>query len=263
MCEFTMMDFEMELEMNDKELLNEINNGCFIIDDRSIRNNSQSQLDLYNTIELIKSSHKVITYIFEYIQLNHTQELEVFNRSHPFSFPKYTDFPYVISFNSACDMINKEIDESSLKIDYQEYHQDLSSLTEKVLYKAIKAKYNIDFYFVFGFPLNVRAFYTDSKHDNSLDNKAKSSFSFDAFIKGEEILSGAKRINDYHKLLTSVIEKGINPESISDYLKAFTLSCPVHGGIGVGVERILKLILDIKNVKECSMFPRDPKRIRP
>ena len=89
------------------------------------------------------------------------------------------------------------------------------------------------------------------------------SYSFDGFLRGEEILSGAIRINDYNKLIEKVDFHGISHNDIEDYLNSFKYGVPKHGGIGMGLERLVKLILDYENVKMCSMFPRDPKRISP
>ena len=55
----------------------------------------------------------------------------------------------------------------------------------------------------------------------------------------------------------------INPETLKDYLNSFKLGAPPHGGVGIGLERVVKLFCGIKNVKKCVMFPRDPKRLTP
>jgi len=87
--------------------------------------------------------------------------------------------------------------------------------------------------------------------------------SYDAFIRGEEILSGAQRVHDYDMLYKRVVDAGINPETLKDYLNAFKLGAPPHGGCGIGLERIVKLFTGTKNVKKCCMFVRDPKRLTP
>ena len=66
-----------------------------------------------------------------------------------------------------------------------------STPAEKLLGKLVRAKYDTDFFILDKFPLAVRPFYTmpDSKD-------AKYSNSYDMFMRGEEILSGAQRIHD-------------------------------------------------------------------
>lgn len=68
---------------------------------------------------------------------------------------------------------------------------DLNTEQERALGKLVKEKYNTDFYFLHRYPLGIRPFYTmPCPDDNNYSN------SFDIFIRGEEIISGAQRIHD-------------------------------------------------------------------
>ena len=60
-----------------------------------------------------------------------------------------------------------------------------------------------------------------------------------------------------------ILEKKVNPFTLKDYTDAFKLGAPAHGGVGIGLERVVKLFTGIKNIKKCVMFPRDPKRLNP
>ncbi len=53
------------------------------------------------------------------------------------------------------------------------------------------------------------------------------------------------------------------PDTIKDYIDSFRYGCPPHAGGGVGLERIVMLYLGLKNIRQSSLFPRDPKRITP
>ena len=68
----------------------------------------------------------------------------------------------------------------------QEPLEDLSTATEKALGKLVKDKYDTDFYMLYGYPANARPFYTmlDPKDPNYTN-------SYDFFMRGEEITSGA------------------------------------------------------------------------
>ena len=59
--------------------------------------------------------------------------------------------------------------------------------------------------------------------------------------------------------------KGIDPESagFKDYVDAFRYGCPPHGGGGLGLNRILQFYLGLNNVREATLFPRDPQRLGP
>lgn len=64
--------------------------------------------------------------------------------------------------------------------------EDLSTETEKALGKIVKDKYDTDFYMLYGYPASARPFYTMiDPHDSNYTN------SYDFFMRGEEITSGA------------------------------------------------------------------------
>lgn len=87
--------------------------------------------------------------------------------------------------------------------------------------------------------------------------------SFDGLLRGEEIFSGAIRINDHDELKDSAIQCGISPESIDSYLNCFKYGAPSHGGCGIGLERFLKSLFNGKDIRLFTAFPRDPNRLSP
>ena len=58
--------------------------------------------------------------------------------------------------------------------------------------------------------------------------------SYDFFMRGEEILSGAQRVHNAPLLEKRMAEVGIKPEDMSDYLDAFKWAAPPHAGAGLG-----------------------------
>ena len=58
----------------------------------------------------------------------------------------------------------------------------------------------------------------------------KYSNSYDMFMRGEEILSGAQRIHDPEMLTQRALHHGINLEEIAAYIDAFKYGCPPHAG---------------------------------
>lgn len=87
--------------------------------------------------------------------------------------------------------------------------------------------------------------------------------SYDIFMRGEEITSGAQRIHDPELLAERATALGIDVATIQDYIDAFKFGAPAHAGAGIGLERVVKLFLGLHNIRKCSMFPRDPKRLAP
>lgn len=137
---------------------------------------------------------------------------------------------------------------------------DINTEQEKLLGRLIHEKYDTDFYILTHFPSNIRPFYTMvNPNDNKYSN------SFDLFMRGEEIVSGAQRIHDVDLLkvrATAMLgEDGV--KAINDYIESFKYGAPPHGGAGIGLERVVMLYLGINNVRECSLFPRDPDRLTP
>lgn len=85
--------------------------------------------------------------------------------------------------------------------------------------------------------------------------------SYDIFIRGEEIMSGAQRIHDPQMLRELSKQKGMEPDAA--YIDSFSLGAFPHAGGGVGLERVVMLYLGLDDIRRASMFPRDPKRIAP
>jgi aspartyl-tRNA synthetase len=58
-------------------------------------------------------------------------------------------------------------------------------------------------------------------------------------------------------------KKKIKPDGLEFYLDTFKYAIPPHGGWGMGSERIIKQLLNLENIKEAILFPRDVKRLTP
>lgn len=108
------------------------------------------------------------------------------------------------------------------------------------------------------YPRAVRAFYSmPNEKDPELSN------SYDFMYKGVEISSGAQRIHSTEMLIESIKKKGLKPESFRFFTDAFSLSAPPHAGWSIGLERFTMQMLNLKNIREASLFPRDRKRLTP
>ncbi|KAI9840993.1 MAG: aspartate--tRNA ligase dps1 [Sclerophora amabilis] len=139
-------------------------------------------------------------------------------------------------------------------------YEDLSTPHEKLLGKLVREKYGTDFFILDEFPLAVRPFYTmPSPKNPNLSN------SYDFFMRGEEIMSGAQRVHEYSVLIERMKAKGVNPEGdgLKDYVDSFKYGVPPHAGGGIGLDRVVMLYLGLGNIRKASMFPRDPQRLRP
>jgi len=133
--------------------------------------------------------------------------------------------------------------------------QDLGTEEEKLLGDIMK-KEGHEFYFITKYPLEAKPFYT-------MPEKEKYSRSYDLACKGVELASGSQRIHDVNLLKDRIKACNLNPKDFESYLKAFRYGMPPHGGFGFGIERFLMELLDIQNIRECILFPRDRTRLTP
>jgi len=133
---------------------------------------------------------------------------------------------------------------------------DLNPEDEKEICVWAKETHMSDFVTITHFPTKKRAFYT---YPDPKDPEY--SLSYDLLFRGLEILSGSQRINDYEQLVASMKKKGVNPNNFGMYLMAFKYGMPPEGGFSFGLERLTMKLLELHNVREASLFPRDMERI--
>ena len=126
----------------------------------------------------------------------------------------------------------------------------LNAEAEKIIGEYILEHMESEFVFITKYPLSERPFYAMP----SIEEGA--SETFELLYKGIEITSGGQRIHNYEQLIKSIESKGLNPENFESYLMAFKYAMPPHGGFGIGLERIIKQMLNLNSAEEASLVPR-------
>jgi nondiscriminating aspartyl-tRNA synthetase len=134
--------------------------------------------------------------------------------------------------------------------------KDLSPEDEIEICKWAFEEKKSDFVTITHFPTKKRAFYTMPDPENP-----EFSLSFDLLFRGIEICSGSQRINNYDQLVESIKGRGMDPKNFDVYLHCFKYGMPPEGGFSFGLERITMKLLELKNVREASLFPRDMERV--
>jgi len=192
-----------------------------------------------NEEDVMKIAEGLTNAIIQKILEENNRELEVLGVK-----VDLPSLPYPrISYDEVVEILQKEMD--------FKWGDDLGTDEENLLAKHL----DYDVYFITRFPLEAKPFYAmaDGKYARA----------FDLEFKGMEISSGAQRIHDYELLVKRMKEMGMKVENFEDYLNAFRYGMPPHGGFGYGIERLLMRLLNRSNIRECILFPRDRKRLRP
>lgn len=164
----------------------------------------------------------------------------------------FTDKPVVLTFAEGIQLLREN------GYPHASPTEDLTTELELALGKLVREKHGTDFYALDKFPCAVRPFYTmpDCK-DETYSN------SYDLFMRGQEITSGAQRVHVAAMLEQQCVKKGVPPESIKDYVDSFRYGCPPHGGAGIGAERVVMLLLGVEDCRQVCLFPRTPERLSP
>jgi len=184
---------------------------------------------------------------------NKTEEYNYIKSITNFTDLVYPTEPRIIHFCDAVELLNLH--------DFKQNElEDLSTQNEKQLGIMMKKIYDTDLFVIDQYPTNVRPFYTMPFNEN-LDSKYSNSY--DVIMRGEEISSGAQRIHKYSLLMDSLNKKKLDPDNFKAYIESFAYGSKKHGGYGLGLNRILMLFFELKDVRRATLFPRDPTRITP
>jgi len=135
---------------------------------------------------------------------------------------------------------------------------DLDAESEKMIGEYILEKYGEEFVFVTNYPWVVRPFYHMKP-----ENDPNGTRSFDLLWNGVEIATGAQREHRYKILKEQATSKGVDLDAMEAYAEIFRFGCPPHGGIGLGIDRIVQRLLRLDNIREAILLPRDPERLTP
>lgn len=198
--------------------------------------------------EIMDIQEGCIKFIISYLHLHCQTELEVLGNQ-IVQAPPEVPFPR-LTFAEAQQLYfdRTGIDERA--------EPDLSPAAERELCAWSAETFGTDLVFVTDWKTIKRPFYSFPKEsDPQLTN------TFDLLCAGTEITSGGQRRHTYDSMIEGIRMKGMDPANFTDYLSIFKYGMPPHGGFGMGLERLTMTLLKLKNIREASLFPSDPKRI--
>jgi len=195
-----------------------------------------------NYTDVMNVLEDLVVDTFKYVSENCKKELEIIGNKtitsdHPFE---------KITYTQALD----ELKEKDVKL---EFGDDLLDSHLRILGET-----HPSFYFLTDWPIKLKPFYITEKQDN-----VELSESFDLQYGYLELSSGGSRLHNPEKIKSRLKEQNLDPSKFSEHLQAFDWGMPPHAGWGLGLERLLTIILGIDNVREVILYPRDPERLKP
>ena len=195
-----------------------------------------------NYTDVMNVLEDLVVDTFKYVFENCKKELEIIGNKtitsdHPFE---------KITYSQALD----ELKEKDVKL---EFGEDLLDSHLRIL-----GENHPSFYFLTDWPIKLKPFYITEKQDN-----VELSESFDLQYGYLELSSGGSRLHNPEKIKSRLKEQNLDPSKFSEHLQAFDWGMPPHAGWGLGLERLLTIILGIDNVREVILYPRDPERLKP
>ncbi len=135
---------------------------------------------------------------------------------------------------------------------------DMDPEGERQIAAYVAETYGHEFVFLTDYAASIRPFYhMRPEGDASVTN------SYDLIFNGTEISTGAQREHRIDVLVEQAKEKGLDPEELGGYLDFFRYGVPTHGGFGMGLARVLMLMLHQTSIREVTFLFRGPSRLEP
>lgn len=135
---------------------------------------------------------------------------------------------------------------------------DMDPEGERRIAAHVKANYGHDFVFLTDYAASIRPFYHMLHDEDPTLTK-----SYDLIYRGTEISTGAQREHRIDVLEQQARDKGMDPAELSFYLDFFRYGVPPHGGFGMGLARVMMLMLEQSSIREVTYLFRGPNRLQP
>jgi aspartyl-tRNA synthetase len=134
---------------------------------------------------------------------------------------------------------------------------DLDPEGERQISAHVAEALGHEFVFITDYHPEIRPFY------HMIDPATGLTKSYDLLFKGVEITTGAQREHRIEVLEQQALAKGLKLEGLEHYLDFFRYGVPPHGGFGMGLARVLMLLLGEASIREVTFLFRGPTRLAP
>ena len=196
--------------------------------------------------DVIQLERELLTHIFDGLNKNYANLLSSY-REQPL--PSMLEVP-CWEFSNCLELLKASFKRTDLT-------DDLDPQAERQLCQLAETETGIPAVFVLGFPLSGRPFYTAPRGTKGAAN------SFDLLFQGVEITTGGQRLHRREDLEQALQGRGIDPANFQNHLRMFDLGMPPHGGLAIGLERLTAQILNLPNVRQATLYPRDRTKLTP
>lgn len=137
---------------------------------------------------------------------------------------------------------------------------DLTPEEEKWICEYAREHDGCEAVYVTGMPVLEKMKFYHMKAENGQHAQAA-----DLLFRGVEIATVPQREHRHENLVEQMKSAGIDPASpgFAHFVTAMKHGLPPHGGCGFGIDRLTEKVIDLANIKEAILFPRDINRLTP
>jgi nondiscriminating aspartyl-tRNA synthetase len=208
-----------------------------------------------NFEDLMNFTGGALLSITDRVKSDCAQELKTWNVPNFVLPQKASDIPR-ITIHEVHEQFHKHTKEDHRKED------DLAPSEEKWICEWAKKKHGSEAVFVTGWSAKSKTFKFYHKANDKQPDIADRA---DLLFRGVEITTLSMREHRLEHLIKQLKNLGGDPShpGYAYLLSAYKYGMPPHGGFGWGLERTVEKILNLSNVKEATLFPRDINRLTP
>ncbi|MGI8832588.1 MAG: asparagine--tRNA ligase [Nitrososphaeraceae archaeon] len=207
--------------------------------------------------DILKVQEQLISNILEHVIAERQEDFAMLKRD--ISALKNMRPPFErISYKKAIDSLRSQdftILDGNGKSRRIELGDDLNIDSERELTKNFSKPI-----FVVGYPIAVKPFYVKEDPQNKGYGLAADMLAPDGF---GEITSGGIREDDSFSITKRMEQEGLDINSYQWYLDLRRYGSVPHGGFGLGIERLIRWITRIDDIKDTILFPRTMSRVSP
>jgi asparaginyl-tRNA synthetase len=202
-----------------------------------------------NLEDIMNYAEEMVKFVLKKVLEKNKKELKILKRDIKKLEPSLKKKFSRITYDEALKLL-KEKKKINIK-----WGKDLRTIEEEKLMELYDTPI-----FVTSYPKEIMAFY---KPRDSKNPKTSKCFDMLAPEANGELVGGSERDINLDELKEALKSKGENLEDYSYYFETHSYGAVLHGGYGLGTERLIKWICGLDTIKDAIPFPRTVSRMKP